>query len=181
MSLHVSKGRSHLLTTGVPRSCPRNTSARSDDKSYLLSLCLNKIGFTRNALVWVLATWARGPHAFSAFDNISQVVCIRPELGIPCIFSTLLLIVQVASHLNHTAFVQRCFMQCSVLPFRNEATSVWTRGRLSCGLVWAPESMPISCWKMYLGICSRRLYLLSAIYIPAAARLPGSWSCSRGS
>ena len=63
------------MLTDATTSCKLNASARSDDKSYLLSLCLNAIEFHENALVLGLSHM--GPEttpAFSALDYTSQVV-----------------------------------------------------------------------------------------------------------
>jgi hypothetical protein len=49
------------------------------------------------------------------------------------------------------------------------------------GLVWTRNQKPISLLKVYLGICSRHLYLsYLPIRILAVARLPSSWSLFLG-
>jgi hypothetical protein len=75
--LHVSNGWPHWLTTGATGNLLPHASARSDDKSYLLSLSLFAIEFTITPWYWVLAIWTRGMHTFHVVDDGAQVVCIH--------------------------------------------------------------------------------------------------------
>jgi hypothetical protein len=84
--LHVSKGVPHLLMTGATRNLLLHVSARSDDKSYLLSLSLYAIEFTITPWYWALAIWTRGMHDFHVVDDgrSGRVPPFRPR---ECCFS----------------------------------------------------------------------------------------------
>ena len=73
-----------MLTTGATSNLLLHVSARSDDKSYLLSLSLYAIEFTITPWYWVLAIWTRGMHDFHVVNNTAHVACFHSELEIPC-------------------------------------------------------------------------------------------------
>ena len=118
-------------------------------------------------------------HAFSALDYTSQVVCIHPELGIPCFLSPPLLILQLIPTI--LLCMCNCFLVfATVLHFETRSHPCGRAEGLSSGLVWPRnqgQSVVGRCITASVAVASisKSSYLLP-IYNPAAARLPSSLS-----